>query len=226
MNPAVARRAAETRRPGRQGPHLRHPPARPSGPGPRHHPGTRLPRQKHHPHRHRRRSPLEELRSGRSQQLTGPVATAEQIRSQPPGGSAAGQGHEEPGLRVVPPRTHPGYRNEGGQGPAPTHHTTRRQARNQRRQLLNPLLQHGWICNSFKHPVHSVEVRVAPRRPRIDRHHAGSRTGQHVGRMEITVHESHRPTGRKSQSCRSGLAKHPPRPSGSGSQTAPIRLAI
>ncbi|MFI5859726.1 hypothetical protein [Streptomyces parvulus] len=64
--------------------------------------------------------------------------------------SAVGQSHEELSLYVVPPRTHLGARNEGGQGSAPTQHTTRRHARNQRRQLLDPLLQHGWICHSFK----------------------------------------------------------------------------
>ncbi|GGV45846.1 hypothetical protein GCM10010293_53870 [Streptomyces griseoflavus] len=36
----------------------------PPGPRPRHRPDTLLPRQEHHPHRHRRRSALEKLRSG------------------------------------------------------------------------------------------------------------------------------------------------------------------
>lgn len=41
-------------------------------PAPRHRPGTGLPRQEHHPHRRRRRSPLEELRAGRSLPLRRP----------------------------------------------------------------------------------------------------------------------------------------------------------
>lgn len=51
--------------------------ARSPGLGARHRPGTGLPRQEHHPHRHRSRSPLEELRTRRPHTLNGP-------RPQPP----------------------------------------------------------------------------------------------------------------------------------------------
>ncbi len=42
---------------------------------------------------------------------------------------------------AVPPRTHPGDRDEGNKGPAPTQHTTGRHVGDQCRQFLDPLLQ-------------------------------------------------------------------------------------